>query len=104
MRGRIVEWNPSAKSREEILKIKAYDTLYDLQESKDNVYFSSGASTRKIITSILSKWNIGLSAYTGPNVKHGTIKEEKKKLGSMLTEILKEAKKKGGSEAVIRAV
>ena len=104
MRGRIVEWNPSAKSREEILKIKAFDTLYDLQESKDNVYFSSGASTRKIITSILSKWNISLSAYTGPNVKHGTIKEEKKKLGSMLTEILKEAKKKGGSEAVIRAV
>lgn len=104
MRGRIVEWNPSAKSREEILKIKAYDTLYDLQESKDNVYFSSGASTRKIITSILSKWNIGLSAYTGPNVKHGTIKEEKKKLGSMLTEILKEAKKKGGPEAIIRAV
>ena len=41
MRGRIVEWNPSAKSREEILKIKAFDTLYDLQESKDNVYFSS---------------------------------------------------------------
>ena len=40
MRGRIVEWNPSAKSSSQPLKLKAYDNLYDLQESEDCVCFN----------------------------------------------------------------
>lgn len=104
VRGRIVEWNPSASGSSELLKVKAYDNLYDLQESEDNLYFSSGSGTKQIISTIFSRWGIRIAKYTGPNVTHGSIKEAKKKLGQMVVETLSEAKKKGGGDAVVRSV
>ena len=55
MRGRIVEWNPSAKSSSQPLQLKAYDNLYDLQESEDCVYYSSGARTKQVIQDFFKK-------------------------------------------------
>lgn len=104
MRGRIVDWNPSAKSSSQPLQLKAYDSLYDLQESEDCVYFSSGSGTKQIIQNLFSRWNIPIGKYTGPDVAHGAIKEDKKKLGTMVKDILDEAKKKGGGDSVIRSV
>lgn len=104
MSGRIVEWNPSAKNSSQPLKIKVYDNLYDLQESKDNIFFADGTRTRQMISDFLSRWGVKLAKYTGPNVTHGATKEANKKLGSIILDILKEAKKKGGGDAVIRSV
>ena len=104
MRGRIVEWNPSAKSSSQPLKLKAYDNLYDLQESEDCVYYSSGARTKQVIQDYFKKWGIPIGKYTGPDVAHGVIKEDKKKLGTMVKDILDEAKKKGGGYSIIRSV
>ena len=104
MRGRIVEWNPSAKSSSQPLKLKAYDNLYDLQESEDCVYYSSGARTKQVIQDYFKKWGIPIGKYTGPDVVHGVIKEDKKKLGTMVKDILDEAKKKGGGYSAIRSV
>ena len=55
VRGRLVEWNPSAKASEEQLRVKAYDDLYSLQESQDHVYYSAGVRTRSAITQLLKK-------------------------------------------------
>ena len=104
MRGRIVEWNPSAKLSSQPLQLKAYDNLYDLQESEDCVYYSSGARTKQVIQDFFEKWGITINKYTGPNVTHGVIKEDKKKLGTLVKDILDEAKKKGGGYSVIRSV
>lgn len=104
IRGRIVEWNPSSNADSQSLGLKAYDNLYDLQESEDYIYYPSGSSTKQIISDFFSKWSIKLSKYNGPNIVHGVIKEDKKKLGSIIKEILDEARKKGGGEAVIRSV
>lgn len=71
MRGRIVEWNPSAKLSSQPLQLKAYDNLYDLQESEDCVYYSSGARTKQVIQDFFEKWGITINKYTGPNVTHG---------------------------------
>ena len=103
-RGKIVEWNPSAKMSSEVLRVKAYDLLYDLQESQDNIYFKSGTKTQSMITQILKKWGITVSSYKGPNVKHGKTVYKTEKLGTAITKILKEAKRRGGTQAILRAV
>lgn len=86
------------------LQLKAYDNLYDLQESEDCVYYSSGARTKQVIQDFFKKWGITIDKYTGPDVAHGVIKEDKKKLGTLVKDILDEAKKKGGGYSVIRSV
>lgn len=103
-RGKIVEWNPSAKASAELFKVKAYDCLYDMQESSDNIYFDPGIMTKSAITQICNSWKIPLSKYAGPNVTHDKLVYKNEKLGSVLLKILKKAKKKGGNEALLRAV
>lgn len=104
VRGKVVEWNPSAKATEETLKVKAYDVLYDLQESQDHIYYSAGATTKTVITSLLKKWGIKVVGYSGPNIKHGKLLYKSEKLGTAIIKTLKEAKRKGGKEAVLRSV
>lgn len=72
-RGKIVEWNPSARTSGEKFKVKAYDVLYDLQESQDHVYFSAGVKTKSAIVQVLKRWGIKVTSYSGPNVKHGKL-------------------------------
>lgn len=103
-RGKIVEWNPSARTSGEKFKVKAYDVLYDLQESQDHVYFSAGVKTKSAIVQVLKRWGIKVASYSGPNVKHGKLAYKSEKLGTVVVKILKEAKKKGGIEACLRAV
>lgn len=104
MRGKIVEWNPSAKASGEVLKIKAYDCLYDMQESSDNIYFSSGVGTKSAITQILKSWKIPIGKYAGPDVTHSKLRYPNEKLGSAILKILDEAKKKGANQAVLRSI
>ncbi|SDH05141.1 hypothetical protein, partial [Marvinbryantia formatexigens] len=104
VRGKIDEWSLGAKLSSETLKIKAYDELRDLQESKDNVYYSSGIKTKSAVSKIFSKWKIPLQTYTGPDVTHGKMKYNNEKLGSIITKILDEAEKKGGGKGFLRAV
>ena len=72
-RGKIVESNPSARTSGEKFKVKAYDVLYDLQESQDHVYFSAGVKTKSAIVQVLKRWGIKVTSYSGPNVKHGKL-------------------------------
>lgn len=100
---KIEEWNPILKMNEQSLSLKAYDNLHDMQESEDYVYFSSGSGTKQILSDLFSRWGIKMGKYTGPNIVHGAIKEDRKKLGAITKDILAEAEKKGGTKAVIRS-
>lgn len=101
-KGRIVEWNPSAKASKEQLRIKAYDDLYNLQESQDHVYYSAGVSTRSAIMGLLQKWGIKTGSYKGPDVTHGKLLYKNEKISSIILKILDEAKKKGGGKGFLR--
>ncbi len=101
--GKIVEWNPKTTNNGKTFKVKAYDCLYDLQESHDYVYFKKGTKTKKAITKTLSKWGVGIASYDGPNVSHPKMVYSNERLGTAIIKILKEARKKGGSDAVLRA-
>lgn len=99
---KIEDWNPVLKMNEQSLSLKAYDGLHDMQESEDYVYFSGGSGTKQILSDLFSRWGIKMGKYTGPDIVHGAIKEDRKKLGAITKDILSEAEKKGGTKAVIR--
>lgn len=102
-RGNVIDWNPSLSSSEETLDIKCYDDLYNLQESQDNIFFSSGIGTKSAISQIFDKWKITMGSYKGPNVSHGQLVYRTESLADVILKILDDAKKKGGDECVIRS-
>lgn len=104
VRGKIVDWNPSTRSTGEQFSVKAYDILYDMQESSDNIYFPKGRKTKTLLRKVFKKWGIPMGAYSGPNKKHGKEVFRNQKLGKVVFDILEEANNKGGVEAIPRAV
>ena len=86
----------------EIFNILAYDDLFDMQKSQDNIYFEEGKSTSSILSSIFSDWGLSVSKYTGPDVTHGKVLERNQYLGDIVRNVLAEAKKKGGGSGIVR--
>lgn len=67
-------WTRNYKSSldERDLKYTCYDNLIYLQESEESLYFSSGQSSKAIVSSICSKWGINLS-YSYESITHGKL-------------------------------
>lgn len=84
-------------------KVTAYDCLYDMQKSQDNVYYASGKRTKTVLTAICKNWSLTVNKYTGANVKHSTLVYKNKRLSDIILDILDLAKKKGGGESILRA-
>lgn len=101
--GNIVECERKVSKSDDVFNVVAYDNLFNLQKSSDNVYFASGKKTKSILTAIFKSWGITISKYTGPNVAHKKILLKNKKLGDIIREVLDEAKKKGGGAAIVRS-
>ena len=59
--------NDSLSERE--IRYTCYDNLIYFQESEDSLYFTSGKSTKDIVSSICSKWGIKLN-YTYDSITH----------------------------------
>ena len=64
-RGYITTWKPSYSSDSDRFDVKCYDNLYNLQESQDNIYYSSGIGTKSAIMKIFDNWEIPLGSYSG---------------------------------------
>lgn len=102
-RGTLVDWKPSWSASAEKLACKAYDELYNLQQSEDNLFYAAGASTRTVICQIFENWEIPLRRYEGPDISHGQLAYKSDKLSDIILDLLEEAKEKGGEECVVRA-
>lgn len=102
-RGYVVSWNLSQQNSAHDLKCVAYDELYNLQKSQDNLFFPSGTGTQTAIQQILNEWGIPLGDYSGPNVSHGKLVFNNKYLSDVILELLDDATKKGESKCIIRA-
>jgi hypothetical protein len=101
--GSVVECERTDTKSDAIYNVVAYDNLYSMQKSQDNIYFAKGKGTKSALTSIFSSWGITLSSYTGPNVSHSKILYKNSYLGDIVRGILDEAKKKGGCKAIVRS-
>lgn len=64
-------WSRPYKSSlsDRTLQLKCYDNLIYMQESEDAEYFSSGKSTKDIISSLCNKWGVKLS-YSYQSITH----------------------------------
>ena len=83
------------------LSLSAYDKLIYLQNSKDNLYFAKGKSTKSVISSIASKWGIKLK-YTYKSITHGKLVFRSECIADIIIEILEQVKKKTGVKYAIR--
>lgn len=88
---------------EDKYSVTAYDILFNMQKSQDNIYFAKGKKTKTILESIFKSWKVPLKSYSGPNVKHGKVLYKAKTLGDIIRDLLLEAKKKGGAKAIVRS-
>lgn len=102
-RGYVVEWNPKKSSSTEELAITAYDELYNMQKSQDNIYYADGTGTESAIRQLFDAWGIPIGIYNGPNVTHDKLLYKSKNISDIVLEILKDAKNRGAPNCVIRS-
>lgn len=102
-RGYVTNWKPLLSGSKDKVNITCYDELYNLEESQDLIYYSSGIGTKSAITQIFDNWQIPTEKYDGPDVTHGKLAYKTESLADVLLDILDDAKKKGGGDAFIRA-
>ena len=84
-RGYLVDWTTTLSNSDDTLAGKCYDSLYNLQESSDNLYFTDGTGTKTIITTIFNNWGITDFDYQGPDVQHSKLAYKSENLSTMLT-------------------
>lgn len=102
-RGYITDWKPVISNSADKFDVTCYDELYNLQKSKDNFYYSAGMSTKSVIGSIIEEWGIPMGEYSGPDITHGKLVYKSKDLSGVILDVLDDAKKHGGHEAILRA-
>ena len=102
-RGYVTTWNPKDSSKRQVLKVVAYDELFNLQKSQHQIYFSSGADTKTVIQKVFSVGGIPMGSYDGPNVAHEKLLYDTESLAEVIYSVLDDAVKKGGSSAFLRA-
>lgn len=83
--------------------VTAYDELYPLQTSEDQLYFPAGQTTKTVLTQIFNDWGIPLGDYTGADVTHEKLLFRSGTLADIILDILDDAVEKGGPPSVLRA-
>lgn len=101
-RGYLIDWKPTVSSEADKFEGKCYDSLYNLQESQDNIYYSSGIDTKTAIIQIFDDWEIPLGAYEGPTETHAKLAYKSEALSDVIIDILEDAYKMGGNKCVVQ--
>lgn len=103
-RGTLVDWEPILRAGQNDFNFSAYDDLYYLRESQDDVYFKENTKTDEALKKIFDEWKIPVGKYEGPSEKHETMKFRSRHLSDIVLEILKDAHTRGGAECIVRNV
>lgn len=85
------------------LSYVCYDNLIYFQESEDSLYFSSGKSTKDVVSSICSKWGIKLQ-YAYESITHTKMPLRGALSDIFTSDILDLVKKRTNKKYVIRSV
>ena len=99
-RGYLWTFTKNNSNSDNELRYTCYDNLIYFQESEDSLYFSSGKSTKDVMTSICNKWGIKLQ-YSYDSITHSKL-PLRGALSDIFTEdILDPVKKRTGKKYVI---
>lgn len=102
-RGYITMVKPKSSLDQEMLTIRCYDDLYNLQQSEDNMFFSEGMDTEDIISHVFTTWGIPMETYDGPHERHAKKAYKTEKLSDIVLDTLDDAAKKGAAKCIVRA-
>ena len=102
-RGRINKVKVKVSGSREVRTVTAYDELFCLKTSEDQLYFSAGQSTKAILSQIFGDWGVPLGEYTGADVTHEKLVYRTGTLADTIMDILDDAYKKGGPKTILRA-
>ncbi len=103
VRGTVERWEPVFSNRQTSLDITAYDMMNALRHHQDDEHFREEESAcDNIIRTVLGKCGVPLD-YRGPSTVLGKTDFKRKYISDMVTEALKEAKKKGSGIYLARA-
>lgn len=100
-RGTIFNWLYKENPLGTIL-ITAYDPLYYLK-SKDDRYYRANTTAKAIIVDIAKAWGIPLGTVQGPNVALAKQIFRGNALKDMISDVLKQAKKRGAGKWIVRS-
>lgn len=97
-------WSRQYKSSLEArdITISCYDNLIYMQESEDYEYFSSGKSTKDVISSICSKWGIPLE-YAYESITHDKLPLRGDLSNILTSDILDLVQDRTGKKYIIRS-
>lgn len=84
------------------LQFKCYDNLIYLQESEDSLYFSSGKSTKDVMSSVCDKWGIKLQ-YSYESITHGKLVLRGHLSDIFTADVLDLVKERTGKKYVVRS-
>lgn len=85
------------------LQLMCYDNLIYFQESEESEYFSSGNSTKTVVSSICNKWGVQLS-YNYESITHSKLVLRGTLADIFTSDILDLVKDRTGKKYVIRSV
>lgn len=98
-------WTRSYRSslNDRDLTLKCYDNLIYFQESEEAEYFSSGKSTKDVVSSLCSKWGVKLE-YSYESITHAKLALRGNLSDIFTTDILDLVKDRTGKKYVILSV
>ena len=91
--GYVTSWTNAHSSSGDLVSIRAYDKLYNLQQSEDYFYFTNGTSSKTRFQRISSKWGISLN-YKVSSVSLGKMAYKNESLSSILKDVLDRTERK----------
>ena len=100
-RGTIFNWLYKENPLGTIL-ITAYDPLYYLK-SKDDRFYKANTTAKAIIVDIAKAWGIPLGTVQGPNIALAKQVFRGVALKDMISDVLKQAKKRGAGKWIVRS-
>lgn len=103
VRASIVSAKVKKTAGKDSITVKAYDELYNLHKSEEQLYFAAGQGTKAVLTQIFSEWGLAIANYTGADVPHEKLAYRSGSLADNILDILDDAEKKGGPKSILRA-
>lgn len=100
-RGTIFNWHYKSNPLDNLL-ITAYDPLFYLK-SKDDRYYKANTTAKAIIVDIAKAWGIPLGTVQGPNIALAKQVFRGVALKDMISDVLKQAKKRGAGKWIVRS-
>jgi hypothetical protein len=100
-RGTIFNWHYKENPLGTV-SITAYDPLYYLK-SKDDRYYRANTTAKAIIVDIAKAWGIPLGTVQGPNIALAKQVFRGNALKDMISDVLKQAKKRGAGKWIVRS-